>query len=430
MMIATKKQRKLRKKAEKEAEALATRALLELTNKRKCHELEQSTRNKQSKSFELTTSSVKVKENQAIRTGDITLGSYVNVTSDLLPGMCSYGGNGFVTNVNGNGILRKFTVKYNECGSSGGITETNICYSRLTVVPSPFASTKLARQRGSPDELNVQAPQSPSTAKVLTSSIQDKLAAGASRGKKKGWRAKELRVLHVGSRNERFQSLLREDTKELLGFLSGLPANYHRQRQKGSNGQFVTSKKKNNACTISYLAKDWDVGRNFPKENIKKGRQQSAIVEVKTKRNPTQMGVIDSLDAAKLHFSARNLFIADRVEVRTNEEKVFACNTQTRAEQFHFFREEAKLEWLLADANIRDYWEAMSRSKVAQQPHIRDNIIEVMRANPAKSFEQIAHDIGNWCSVRTLVRWICQHSGCATYAQRALPLLTAVQKQK
>jgi hypothetical protein len=102
-----KKAAKAQKKAEKEAEALAARALLELTNKRKCNELEQLTRNKQSKASELTTPSMKVKENQAIRTGDITLGSYVNVTSDLLPGMCSYGGNGFVTNVNGNGILRK-----------------------------------------------------------------------------------------------------------------------------------------------------------------------------------------------------------------------------------------------------------------------------------------------------------------------------------
>ena len=45
-----------------------------------------------------------------------------------------------------------------------------------------------------------------------------------------------------------------------------------------------------------------------------------------------------------------------------------------------------------------------SVTNVAQQSHIRDNIIEVIVANPAKSFEQIAHDIGNWCSVRTLVR--------------------------
>jgi hypothetical protein len=105
----------------------------------------------------------------------------------------------------------------------------------------------------------------------------------------------------------------------------------------------------------------------------------------------------------------KNLFIAHRVEERTNEEKVFAYDTHTRAERYHLFREEAKGEWVLAEPMERDYWEALSRSKIARQPQIRDNIIEVMRANPAKSFEQIAQDIGNWCSARTIVRWIVQH---------------------
>jgi hypothetical protein len=257
-------------------------------------------------------------------------------------------------------------------------------------------------ERRTPDVLNFQAPQPPTTTKV--SSIQDILASGASRGKKKGWRAKELGVFQLGSRNERFQSLLREDTKELLGFLSGRSitgTDDRRHDKKGRNGQFVKRKNKSNACTISYLAKAWGVGRNFPLDNIKKGQQTKA----EKKPNPVHLSVIDSLDAAKIHFSARNLFIADRVEERKNEEKVFAYDTPTLAERIHVFREEAKGEWVLAEPNLRDYWEALSRSKIARQPQIRDNIIEVMRANPAKSFEQIAQDIGNWCSARTIVRW-------------------------
>jgi Transposase len=420
-----KKAAKAQKKAEKEAETLAARALVELTNKRKCHELEQATRNKQTKASKLTTPSMKVAGNQAPL--DITPGSYVYVAPDLSPGMCSYGGNGFVTEVDGDGILRMFTVKYNECGSSGGMTESDICYSRLTVVTSPFASPKLVRERRSPDVLNIQAPP-PTATKV--SSIQDILASGASRGKKKGWRAKELGVFQLGSRNERFQSLLREDTKELLGFLSGLSTTGSDPRQhnnKGRNGRYTKRKNKSNPFTISYLAKAWGVGRHFPLKNIKKGREQT---KEEKKSNPTQLSVINSLDAAKIHFSAKNLFIAHRVEVRTNFEKVFAYDTHTRAERFHLFREEAKGEWVVAEPNLRKYWEALSRSKIARQPQIRDNIIEVMRANPAKSFDQIAQDIGDWCSARTIKRWIVQHSGYTTYAQRALPLLTAVQKQK
>jgi hypothetical protein len=135
---------KAQKKAEKEARTLASRALMELTNKRKCHELEQSTRNKQSKSSELTTPSLKHQEKQVL---DITPGSYVCVEPDLSPGM---------------------------------------------------------------------PPKMPH----LTS-IQSILAAGATRGKHKGWRAKQLGAVEHGRRNKRFNILLREDTKEMLGFLSG-----------------------------------------------------------------------------------------------------------------------------------------------------------------------------------------------------------------
>ena len=162
--------------------------------------------------------------------------------------------------------------------------------------------------------------------------------------------------------------------------------------------------------------------------NVNKGDHATAYATLKV--NPAHQSVIDSLEAAQIHFSEKNLFITHRVEHRTNEEKVYAYDTQTKAAQYTLFREEAKAEWILVEPDIRSYWEAMSRSKVARQPYIRDCIIEVMRANPTKSFDQIACDIGGWCSVRTICRWISQHSGYCTYVQRALPLLTSLQKQK
>ena len=216
---------------------------------------------------------MKLQGNQALL--DITPGSYVYVEPDLSPGMCSYGGNGFVTDVDGDGVLRMFTVKYNECGSSGGKTKSDICYSRLTVVPSPFASTKLVRDRRSPEVINIQAPQPP-TMPQLTS-IQEILSDGAKRGKHKGWRAKELGVAELGCRNERFQQLLREDTKELLGFLSAGNGGSARHKngsaihnKKGRNGCFSKRKSKNTPHTVTYLAKAWGVGKNLPLKNLKK----------------------------------------------------------------------------------------------------------------------------------------------------------------
>ena len=106
---------------------LAARAKTELSNKRKCHELEQLTQNQQLKASELTTSSTTLKQN-LLHHNDITPGSYLYVAPDLFRGMCSFGGNGFVTAVDGDSILRIFTVQYDKCGLSD--RESGICYSK------------------------------------------------------------------------------------------------------------------------------------------------------------------------------------------------------------------------------------------------------------------------------------------------------------
>jgi hypothetical protein len=322
--------------------------------------------------------------------------------------MCSHGGDGFVTDVIGDGVLRMFTVKYNESGSSGGKTELDIPYSHLTVVPSPFASTKLARERRAPEMLDNRPPEPPMTPTLMK--IQDILAAGAARGKHKGWRAKELGVVEHGCRNERFNILLREDTKELLGFVSGQSTAgtgvSTRHNKKGRNGRFLKRAIKHNPHTVLYLAKAWGVGKNFPLLNLKKG---AATLTTKPDKpaSPTQRNAIDDLEAAKFHFSAKCLFINNCICELNHQEVVYAYESNTGREQIHEFRELAKADWVLAEPKVVDFWEAQSRSKIARQPQICDNIIEAMRANPSKSFEKIAEDIGNWCTSRRKLRsWL------------------------
>jgi hypothetical protein len=239
-----------------------------------------------------------------------------------------------------------------------------------------------------------------------------------------------------GRRNERFNILLREDTKEQLGFISGQTTAGNtagastRHNKKGRNGRFSKRAIKHNPHTILYLAKAWGVGKNFPLENLKKGATLVRTTKPDKTTNPTKLGIIDSLEAAKVHFSAKHLFIANRVCERNREEVVYAYDSTTRDKRLHEFREVAKAEWVLAEPKVVDFWEAQSRSKIAWQPQIRDNIIEAMRANPSKSFEKLAEDIGNWCCASTIRMWLASHSGYATYAQRALPLLTGTQKLK
>jgi hypothetical protein len=75
---------------------------------------------------------------------------------------------------------------------------------------------------------------------------------------------------------------------------------------------------------------------------MNKANEHVVTAQGERTQNPTQQSVIDSFKAAQIHYSAKHLFIAHRVEERTNEEKVFAYDSQTRAAQFLVFREESK----------------------------------------------------------------------------------------
>jgi hypothetical protein len=46
-------------------------------------------------------------------------------------------------------------------------------------------------------------------------------------------------------------------------------------------------------------------------------------------QNPTQQSIIDSFKESQVHCSAKNIFIAHRVDEQTNEEKLVANDSQT-----------------------------------------------------------------------------------------------------
>jgi hypothetical protein len=120
------------------------------------------------------------------------------------------------------------------------------------------------------------------------------------------------------------------------------------------------AQKQNNPHTITYLAKAWGVSKNFPLLNLKKwvalGLLSLNAMATKQKTKPTKLGIIDSLEAAKVHYSVKALFVANLVHEHTVEESVFAHEFITQAKHVHQFCEEAKGEWVVAEPNIvRNY---------------------------------------------------------------------------
>lgn len=411
------------KKAAKKADKAAERAAAEFSNKRKCIELEREVRDKETKSSALTTAEDKTVSHEE---SQIRVGCYVDVDPDLSVGKCSHGGSGFVSAVLGEGADRTFTVKYDRSSVEGGKTESLIPYNRIHERPSPFETSKQSRERKLPDNYGKENATTQPDKQPTPTEIHAILSMGYASNRAKGWRAKDLGVSGEGrQKSEHFKSLLREDAKELKGYLSANPNPPNAHMIRGRKGSFKKRRSNYSPVSYRYLASAWGVGKNFPKKVLNEKPQPS---EPMPTTNPTQLSVIDSMEAAKTKYTAKNLFLYHRVRERMAEQEVFAYN-YGRQEQQHIFREEGKAEWALLGDSDRAYWESQARTKIARQPYIRDNIIEAMRANPSKSFQSISEDIGHWCSASTIHKWFYSHGYCM-YVQRALPLLTEAQKKK
>jgi hypothetical protein len=255
------------------------------------------------------------------------------------------------------------------------------------------------------------------------------LQRGYSNNQGTGWTAKDL-LVHSTSRkkSDAFIGLLREDAKELQGVLSVVSNKYD---TVGWNGQFKKRKSSYTAVSIKYLVEAWGVGKNFPAALLK---QQ--VAGKRTREQPMEssmheyyLPVIDSYFSAKVRYTPRNLFIQQRIRDRTEEEEVVAYNNLKR-QQAYIYREEAKGDWILLTAEEQAFWEFEARSKLEYEPYIRDRIIELLCANPSKSFDKVVEDIGHWCSAASIKRWIASKSGYHMYTQRTLPLLTSAQKER
>jgi hypothetical protein len=129
--------RKSAEKVRKEAAKVQVKAAAEFDNRLKCAELEQTKRNVEANTSELTTKAPE--KRSEVDSSDsllLTCGTFVSVKQDLSVGMCSYGGRGWVTEVSGEGETMIATVEYLK--NEPGVSEANIPFQRISIPRSPM----------------------------------------------------------------------------------------------------------------------------------------------------------------------------------------------------------------------------------------------------------------------------------------------------
>jgi hypothetical protein len=138
-----------------------------------------------------------------------------------------------------------------------------------------------------------------------------------------------------------------QDVKELKGYLAALlKANpqYGAAGLRGArDGKFKKRAKRYNPITMKYLAIAWGVGVNFPKQLLETFRVEPKEADL----NATQLCTIECLEAAKIQYTAKKLFMQSQVHAGMCAEEVFAYGSALRAERRHILTEESKADWLL-----------------------------------------------------------------------------------
>jgi hypothetical protein len=169
--------------------------------------------------------------------------------------------------------------------------------------PFLFSAQKPSRARKEPEKFVLDTANTSPKCPPATE-IHVILSEGYTSNKKRGWSAKALGVLGMNWM-EKFRTLvLYQNAKELRTFLQLLPSGKNHGHQRKS-GQFKEQNSKFSPITMRYLAEAWGVGIHLPKTLL----DRVGIPYPVARASPNHKSHIESLEAAKICFSARTLYI-------------------------------------------------------------------------------------------------------------------------
>jgi hypothetical protein len=260
----------------------------------------------------------------------------------------------------------------------------------------------------------------------------DILRGAHQRNRGKGWRRKDLGFEKSRTKDDRFVSQFLRDYHELEGILSGAAAlagvrpNAHNIHDRV--GKFKKRSRVHNPLSKSYLAFAWGVGKNYGADLVNGRARPLPGVKAARKPNSVNLCVIDSQEAATLRYTAEFLFVQDYVRQKSKANNQYAYE-DTRAME-KSWREEAKARWSRMSEVKKRVWYKEQRDHDERQPLVRDQIIESLQANGAKSYRAVAEDIGYWCCASTIQKWLSSQDTYCKYVQRNLPLLSSRQMDK
>ena len=156
-----------------------------------------------------------------------------------------------------------------------------------------------------------------------------------------------------------------------------------------SGGKFVSMKKESqrnvpkNPYTLPYLLHAYDVSRTTFQRYRKMG-ETTHLTKPKRKTNANLgLNVIDDLNFAKQRFTARFFFVQGACRTRETPEGVVG-----QAKVAYWGEKFDKMKWDKEGEDI-EKWERMVREHLAQQPFIKEALVEALESNCCRSYTNL-----------------------------------------
>jgi hypothetical protein len=264
-----------------------------------------------------------------------------------------------------------------------------------------------------------QATNDRSPLEKLIAILQD----GASKGKKKGWYLKELRVTDKEKKrlsNVETQRLWTE-VQLLESYLNYSQSRKQRWKKNNITGKFMKSSATSKALTTTYLVETaYGRGNLFLLRLRKKARGSdgsiSSVIPPKGKKNDhidRHRCIIEDREMAKSKYTAKHLYA-----LNARRDDLAKFSTQSREAHRERYKKAAdEYDELETDSTKRN-WEMVAREHDEQQPNIKNRIIEALKANPKVSWQALEETIQHWCSASTIWRWVTSLAGYKCYCPR------------
>ena len=185
--------------------------------------------------------------------------------------------------------------------------------------------------------------------------------------------------------------------------------------------------------TVAYLTYSWKVGPSTllrwtkaADAAIAAAAAEVAVVKRSLLPKAFLGNVIVNLSLAKQRLTAKYLFSVHGRRLATKKDTF-----RTGAERSQKMFSDAMTEYETIPPEDHALWDAKAREYVLAQPGMLDQILKILRKDPTSSWELVSDSLvpKNWCCGET-IRRLFDACGYSQYLERALPLMSALQRKK